>query len=133
MRSLATLIGGLALVCATSALAAVKGSFIGPGTYATADGCKKLAAIEAGGDKNVETTPETLTEDGFASWEGACTFASFTEKDKGRSWTAHMACAEESDEGTESDLFEKLDDGKIKVTVMESATVLQRCDAEKGK
>jgi hypothetical protein len=133
MRKHFTLIAAVSVVVSTSALAAVKGTFIGPGTYATEEGCKKLAAIEAGGDKNVETVPDTLTEDGFKSWEGACTFTSFTEKDKGRSWTALMACAEEAQEGTETDLFERLDDGKIKVTVMESATVLQRCDAEKGK
>lgn len=133
MRATPRLIAAFALTAVTPAHAAVKGTFIGPGTYATAEGCKKLTAIEAGGDKNVGTTPETLTEDGFTSWEGACTFVSVTEKDKGRSWTAHMACAEEAEEGTETDLFEKMDDGKIKVTVMENATILQRCDAEKGK
>jgi hypothetical protein len=133
MRAFATLVFGIALIASVPALAAVKGTFIGPGIYATTEGCQKLAELEAGGEKNVGTTPETLTEDGFSTWEGACTFVSFTEKDKGRSWTARMACAEESLEGTESDLFEKMDDGKIKVTVMESSTVLQRCDAEKGK
>jgi hypothetical protein len=122
-----------AFVGAGYANAAVKGTFVGPGTYATEEGCKKLAAIQAGGDKNVGTVPETLTEDGFETWEGACTFTSFTEKDKGRSWTARMACAEEALEGSEQDLFERMDDGKIKVTVMEKATILQRCDAEKGK
>ena len=133
MRTPATLFAVLAFASSAPAQAAVKGTFVGPGTYATEDGCKKLAAIAAGGDRNVSTVPETLTEDGFNTWEGACTFTSFTEKDKGHSWMARMACAEEALEGTETDIFERLDDGKIKVTVMESATVLQRCDAEKGK
>lgn len=133
MRSFSGLVFCLALAAVGPAHAAVKGTFVGPGTYATEEGCKKLAAIESGGDKNAGTAPETLTEDGFETWEGACTFTSFTEKDKGRSWTARMACAEEALEGTESDLFERLDDGKIRVTVMEKATLLQRCDAEKGK
>jgi hypothetical protein len=120
----------VSLTSAGIAHAAVKGTFVGPGTYATEEGCKKLAALAAGGDKNVGTVPETLTEDGFETWEGACTFTSFTEKDKGRSWTARMACAEEALEGSEQDLFERMDDGKIKVTVMETATLLQRCDAK---
>lgn len=112
------------------ARAAVKGTFVGPGTYATEEGCKKLAAIQAGGDKNVGTVPETLTEDGFMSWEGGCTFTSFTEKDKGRIWTANLKCFEGADESKESDVFERLDDRRIKMTVMGNATVLQRCDAK---
>ena len=116
-----------------SAHAEVKGTFVGPGTYATAEGCKKLAAIEAGGDKNVGTTPETLTVDGFSSWEGACTFESFTETEQGKVWKAKMQCAEEATEGPESDIFERLADGKLRVTVMDAATLLQRCDTDKGK
>ena len=115
------------------AIAAVKATFIGPGTYATAEGCAKLKALEAGGDKNVEMTPELLTEDGFTSWEGACTFVSITEKEKDRMWSASMDCAEGATEGPESDIFEKMPDGTIKVTVMGSATTLLRCDADKGK
>jgi hypothetical protein len=113
--------------------AAVKGTFVGPGTYATEEGCKKRAAIQASGDKNAGTVPETLTEDGFMSWEGGCSFTSFTEKDKGRMWTANLKCFESADESKESDVFERLDDRRIKMTVMGNATLLQRCDAEKGK
>jgi hypothetical protein len=110
--------------------AAVKGTFVGPGIYATEEGCKKLADIEAGGDKNAGTVPETLTEDGFETWEGGCTFTSFTEKEKGRVWTANLKCFESADESQESDVFERLEDGKIKMTVMGNATLLQRCDAK---
>jgi hypothetical protein len=123
----------LALALAQPASAEVKGAFIGPGTYATDEGCKKLAVLAAGGDRNVGTVPETLTEDGFMSWEGGCTFTSFTEKEKGRIWTANLKCFEGADESKESDVFERLDDGKIKMTVMGNAIVLQRCDADKGK
>ncbi len=138
MRSTISVIGLLALtavpvLAAVPARAAVKGTFIGPGTYATADGCEKLKALAAGADKNVGTVPETLTEDGFSSWEGTCTFTSFTEKDQGRMWSAAMNCAEGANEGPESDIFERMLDGSIKVTVMNSATTLVRCDADKGK
>ena len=113
--------------------AAIKGTFIGPGTYATAEGCKKLAAIAAGADQNVETTPEKLTEDGFEGWEGSCTFKSFTEVEKGKKWKALLHCADGPEEGPESDIFERLPDGSLRVTVMDNATIFQRCDADAGK
>lgn len=129
--------GMLALIVAAGPARAdvkvVKGSFIGEGTYATADGCKKLTALTAGGDRNVGTVPETLTVDGFEGWEGGCTFTSFTEIEKDKKWKALMHCAEGPDEGPESDIFERMPDGKIKVTVMDNATIFERCDAEKGK
>ena len=121
----------LALVSAASAES--KGSFIGPGTYATKEGCEKLARIAAGGEKNVGTVPEALTVDGFLGWEGACSFRSVTEKVKGRIWSANMDCAEGITDETESDTFEKLPDGSFKVTVMDNSTIYQRCDTTKGK
>lgn len=111
----------------------VKGTFIGEGTYATAEGCEKLQALAAGGDRNIETVPETLTMNGFEGWEGGCTFASFTEIEKDKKWQARLHCFDGPDEGPESDIFERLPDGKIKLTVMGNDTILQRCDAEKEK
>ena len=111
----------------------IKGTFIGPGTYATAEGCHKWKAIEAGGDRNAGTVPEVLTQDGFQGWEGACTFSSITEKEPGKMWSAAMDCHEGATGGPESDIFERLADGAIKMTVMGNATTLVRCDAEKGK
>ena len=112
--------------------AAVKGAFIGPGTYATAEGCKKLAAIEAGGDQNVGTVPETLTEDGFDSWEGSCAFVSVSVVETGKKWKAQMQCVEGAEEVEETDIFERMPDGTLKVTQDDHVTVLQRCDAAKG-
>lgn len=123
----------LATLAAAPAAAEVSGTFIGPGTYATAEGCKKLSVIAAGGDSNVGTVPETLTQDGFMGWEGSCTFTSFTEIEKDKKWKALMHCAEGPEEGPESDIFERLPDGNLKVTVMDNATIFERCDAEKGK
>ena len=124
----------LVMVAATRVAAAEqKGTFIGPGTYATKEGCAKLEKIAAGGNKNVGTVPDVLTVDGFLSWEGACTFRSFTEKEKGRLWSANMDCAEGITEEAESDTFEKLADGSFKVTIMDTATIFQRCDSDKGK
>ncbi len=129
------LIAGLvAASCALAwaATAQMKGNFIGSGTYATVEGCKKVAALVAGAVRNVETVPETLTQDGFAGWEGSCTFRSITEFEKGKKWKAAMDCQEGAEEGPESDLFERLPDGSLKVTVMGNDTIFVRCDAEKG-
>ena len=125
------LLAAVLAILSAPASAAMKGTFIGPGTYATKEGCAKLKVLDAGGDRNVGTVPETLTEDGFLTWEGGCTFRSVTEKEKARLWSAQMDCAEEAEEGTELDVFEKMPDGSIKVTVMGKATTLVRCDAEK--
>ena len=123
----------LILSAAHFAHAEVKGTFIGPGTYATKEGCAKLEKIAAGGNTNVGTVPEVLTLDGFLTWEGVCTFRSFTEKEKGRIWSANLDCAEGITEEAESDTFEKLADGSFKVTIMDNATIFQRCDSDKGK
>ncbi len=133
MRAAVILLSILAAALPASAKDAkpVKGTFIGEGVYATADGCKKLAALKAGADRNVGTVPETLSEDGFEGWEGACTFSSITETVKGKTWKARMWCGEGADEGPESDVFERLDDGRLKVTVMGNTTVFERCDAAK--
>jgi hypothetical protein len=133
MRIRSFIVLTLTLSMSASALAEVKGTFIGPGTYATKEGCEKLARIAAGGAKNVGTVPEALTVDGFLGWEGACTFRSVTEKVKGRIWSANMDCAEGITDETESDTFEKLPDGAFKVTVMDTSTIYQRCDTAKGK
>ncbi|MEQ1718075.1 MAG: hypothetical protein ABL907_19210 [Hyphomicrobium sp.] len=127
--------GGMVLIAmfATPASAEMMGDFVGPGTYATAEGCKKLAAIAAGTPRNVATVPETLTIEGFAGWEGGCTFHSITEVVKGKKWTANLKCFEGADESQESDVFERMPDGAIKVTIMGSDTTFVRCDGEKGK
>lgn len=134
MRSLHLAFVALFVLPAAAAAAdGIKGTFIGDGTYATAEGCRKLAALAAGGDRNIETVPETLTADGFFGWEGGCTFASITEIEKGRKWKTRLHCVDGPNEGPESDIFERLPDGKIKVTVMGNDTILERCDAEKEK
>lgn len=104
------------------------------GTYVMEGRCEKLAKIEAGGPKNVETVPETLTNDGFQSWEGGCSFVSIEEKVKGRVWVARMSCAEEADESEETDTFElNSKDQSISVTVDGKTTKFIRCDADKRK
>ena len=134
MRSvaLAIMLAVTATVGAHAEVATVKGTFVGPGTYATDDGCKKLAALAAGGDRNVGTAPETLTQDGFEGWEGSCTFTSFAEIDKGKKWKVLMHCVDGPDEGPESDIFERMPDGRLTVTIMDNATIFQRCDTDKG-
>lgn len=109
----------------------LKGEFLGPGVYATKDGCAKLKALEAGGDRNAGTVPDTLSADGFSGWEGACTFRSIIETTPGRVWKASMDCHEGAMEGPETDIYEKMPDGGVKVTVMGNAMMFYRCDAEK--
>ncbi|MFN0217529.1 MAG: hypothetical protein ACKVP4_01815 [Hyphomicrobium sp.] len=110
-----------------------KGAFIGPGVYATAEGCQKLAALDAGGDRNVGTVPETLTQNGFQGWEGACTFRSVIEVTPGKIWKASLDCHEGAQDGPESDVFERLEDGRIKVTIMGSAMIFERCSGREGR
>jgi hypothetical protein len=117
-----------ALPVAAEDVTSIKGAFIGPGTYATAEGCKKLAALKAGTERNVGTVPETLGEKGFEGWEGACSFTAIKEVEPGRVWKVRMWCGEGADEGPQSDVFERLPDGKLKVTVMDNATIFERCD-----
>src|SRR5690242_9159019 len=109
----------------------VKANFI-KGVWATADGCKMHAAIEAGGPKNVETTPELLTEDGYQGWEGGCSFASVKENGSGK-WTVETACTEGAEEWQDTEAWE-LDGaaGRLKVTVNDQMTEFVRCDAGKG-
>lgn len=118
------------------ALAKDRASFI-DGTYASGEGCKKLAALEAGTPRNVETVPEVLTADGFKSWEGACEFTKVFEHDPGKVWVGLMVCSEGAGIGPqtvvilkgEGDSFEVADSDNEE----EEPEVYQRCDGVKGK
>lgn len=118
---------------AATARADVPGTFVGPGTYATPDGCKKLAAIAAGGFKNVDTVPMTLTTQGLLGWDASCSFRSISEVEPGKKWKAALDCHEGAPAGPESDIFERLADGSIKVTIMGNAMTFVRCDVTEGK
>jgi len=131
MRMAQVALAGL-LVCSAPASAEVKGDFVGPGVYALPGRCDKVEALAKGGPKNVETVPETLTANGFEGWEGACTFRSITEIEPGKKWKASKDCHEGAEEGPESDIFERLDDGSLKVTVMGNESIFVRCDKDKG-
>lgn len=121
----------LAALSAPALAEPVKGTFVGPGTYATKEGCEKVKALAAGAERSLDTVPETLTENGFESWEGGCTFQSVVEKEPGKIWEAKMLCGEGAEEDiTQSDLFERLPDGNLKVTVEDEVTILERCDKE---
>jgi hypothetical protein len=116
---------------AARAAETVKAPFIA-GVWATPDGCKLRAAIEAGGPKNVETTPEILTADGYQGWEGGCSFKSVKENGAGK-WTVETACTEGAEEWNDTETWE-LDSaaGRLKVTVDDQTTEFVPCDAGKG-
>ncbi len=102
------------------------------GTYVIEGRCEKLAKIQAGGPKNVETVPETLTRDGFQGWESGCSFKWIKQKKKGQVWVARMACGVEAEEYEEMDTF-KLNnkDRSLTVTVDGKTTKFVRCEHEK--
>ena len=111
---------------------AVKGPPFLKGVWATADGCKMQAAIDAGGPKSVETTPEILTADGYKGWEGGCSFSSVKEDGAGK-WTVATDCTDAAEEWKDTEKWE-LDSaaGRLKVTVDDQTTEFVPCDAGKG-
>ncbi len=123
----------LLTILASPAASDVPGAFVGPGTYATAAGCKTLREVAAGTFKGDGALPPTLTTQGFIGLEGTCSFRSITEVEPGKTWKAAMDCHEGAPEGPESDVFERLPDGSIKVTIMGNETIFVRCDGNEGK
>lgn len=130
-RVFAALAAGLPLPMTAQAGDGKTADFI-VGTYVMEGRCDKLAALEAGGSRNVETVPETLTAKGFESWEGGCTFASLKETDKGRVYEATMHCSDAAEEWTETDTFSVGTDQSITVTVDGTSTRFVTCGPDKG-
>lgn len=121
----------VATAAATQAADAVKAPDFVKGIWATEDGCKKQAAIDAGGPKSVETTPETLTPDGYKGWEGGCTFTSVTENGPGK-WTVKTDCHEAVEEWQDTEQWELDSTGtRLIVMVEDQVTEFLRCDAGK--
>ncbi len=123
----------LAALASSPSAAEVKAPFV-DGVWATEEGCRKLADLAAGTPRSVDTVPETLTADGYQTWEGGCTFASIEETEKGRAWTVKTSCADGPEEWSDTERLE-LDDanGRLKVTVDGKTTEFVRCEAEKEK
>lgn len=111
-----------------------KASFI-EGTFATDEGCKKLAAIDAGAPRTVESVPEVLVAEGFKSWEGACEFTKVFEHDPGRVWLGFMVCSEGAIITPQSVVIIKGEDDSLAVAAdgEDEPEVYHRCDAGKEK
>jgi hypothetical protein len=125
----------LAVTCAASPANSegVRADFI-VGTFAKPGLCEKVAAIEAGGPKNVSTVTETLTAEGFRTWEGGCDFVTVTEAEKGKVYEASMRCSEGAQEWTETDKFILDPSGNaITVWVEGEKHEFVKCVSEKGK
>jgi hypothetical protein len=127
----ATLASALVANAAALAADAAKAPAFLTGIWATDEGCKKQAAIDAGGPTGVETTPEVLTPDGYKGWEGGCTFTSVRENGPGK-WTVGTDCHEAVEDWQDVESWE-LDGaaGRLKVTVDDQLTEFVRCDAGK--
>jgi hypothetical protein len=122
------------LAAAGPAAAAGKRADFIDGVYAKEGLCEKVAAVEAGGPKNVETVTETLSPEGFRSWEGGCDFDAITEKEKGRTYEARMTCNEGAQEWIETNQF-ILDpaDATITVWIEGEKHLFVKCGSDKGK
>lgn len=132
-------IGCLAVALALAALpggalAKDRAIFI-EGTFASEEGCKKLAAIEAGTPRNVETVPEVLTADGFKGWEGACEFTKVFEHEPGRMWLGFMVCSQGAIITPQSVVISKGEGGSLEVAADDDKEpeTYHRCDAGKEK
>ncbi|MDX2257611.1 MAG: hypothetical protein NW205_01715 [Hyphomicrobiaceae bacterium] len=87
-------LSALAVFWAPPAAGAAERAEFLKGTYATADGCRKLQKLAAGTPRSVETVPETLDAEGFHGWEGGCRFTRIFEHEAGKVWIGLMFCVE---------------------------------------
>ena len=115
-----------------SAAEELRADFI-TGTFASEGRCAMVAALDAGGPRNVETVPETLAAAGFESWEGGCTFEKIIEKAKGRVYLTTMRCHEGPEEWTETNTFTVESDGVVLLVETDGETMrFERCGREQG-
>ncbi|MCC7250929.1 hypothetical protein [Hyphomicrobium sp.] len=125
----------LALAVPMAAAAKERATFLA-GQYATADQCQKLRKVEAGGPKNVGTSPELLDADGFHSWEGGCEFTKVFEHEPGQTWLTLMVCSEGMTVTPATYVFVKSEgEDRFEVhssTDQDGPEVYTRCDARKG-
>ncbi len=130
--SLAVAVLALAWMAGPASADGKRADFIS-GVFAKEGLCGKVEAIEAGGPKNIDTVTETLTADGFRSWEGNCDFETITEKEKDRSYEAKMRCIEGPEEWTETNTFD-LDPSGSAITVWIEGEKHQyvKCGSGKG-
>lgn len=107
-----------------------KADFLGSATYATAEGCDKLKALAAGGDRNISTVPETLTASGFEGWEHSCSIKS-VKPGASNAWQVVTSCSEGESEWDDTYVFEKsgATSFKVKGDGEEEAQVYAVCDA----
>lgn len=120
---------------AVPAMAGAKATFLGDGTYATAEGCAKLKALAAGTPRNLNTVPETLTASGYQGWEHSCSFTSIKPIRKDKTWRVGTQCMEGPQRWQAVEAFERQADGSIKITSEKTTTTFVRCQtgAKTGK
>ncbi len=83
---------------------ALKATFLGEGTWATEEDCRKLRTIEAGGEYPEDGPPRLLTIDGSNYSDQRCTFASL-DAQPGGAFRAGMHCRGGCDSFTETLIF----------------------------
>jgi hypothetical protein len=124
-----------AVLAVSSAEARDRAAFIN-GTYAAGDGCQKLAALESGTARTIETVPDTLTADGIKTWEGGCEFAKTFEHEQGRVWISIMYCSVAATLAPATHVFVKdseTDSFEVAMQGQDTPEVYVRCDTDKNK
>jgi hypothetical protein len=107
-------------------------SVLGRSVYTTAKDCPLYKKLAAGGPRNLNTVPETLTAQGYRSWEGGCTFTNIVERYKGRLWTVSMRCSDGAIENRpRTEVWRKAADGAITVSADKTVTTLIACAIDK--
>ncbi len=125
----------IALAAMPAVLEAKESASFLQGTYSTEEGCQKLQALAAGTQPSLETVPDTLTPNGFKSWEGTCEFTKIFEHEPGKVYLGLMFCTEGESMTPVNFVFVKNDDGSFEVaaTGQEAPEQFKRCAAGEEK
>jgi hypothetical protein len=133
VRKILFSVAALTALISASAMAA-EATFLGGATYTTAKDCRKLKALAAGGPRNIQTAPETLTAKGYLSWEGGCTIDKITAGKASNTWTVNLRCHEGAEENQlRTEVWTRQSDGSLMSAFKDEKTKYIACNAGKTK
>lgn len=120
----------LALVCVISASGAALGADsagLPDGTFSTEEGCKQLETTPAASLKDFDF--QIFDKDGLISADTKCSFVTTTKRND-KSWLASAFCEQQDFSYPDMASIEKLDDGKLRVTMLTEIQSNSPTDAE---
>lgn len=94
----ALLVSVAVMTAIVPARADLTADFLGEGVFGLKSDCAKLAKLAAGGPRNIQTVPETLTRNGYRSWEGACSITRIAPHRSLARYTVELKCSEGAEE-----------------------------------